>query len=233
MDNSVTLFDQIGNRKSLRLEADATGIISDRKYNLVMCSVLAWGFLANALMVTYLAGPIQSMVLGIRPLALIIGYFVLAFGGIMLSVKSDNPMVSFIGFNMLVLPMGVMLCIIVPTVPIDILNKALILTGIVTSTMIVLGVTFPTFFLGLGRTLFIALIVGILGEIVASFLLGYRGSAFDWLFVMVFSGYIGWDIAKSQQYPKTVDNAVDCALDIYLDIINLFIRILSILSRRN
>ena len=33
-------------------------------------------------------------------------------------------------------------------------------------------------------------------------------------------------------YPKTVDNAVDCALDIYLDIINIFIRLLALLSRR-
>ncbi|MCR5192464.1 MAG: Bax inhibitor-1 family protein, partial [Bacteroidales bacterium] len=48
----------------------------------------------------------------------------------------------------------------------------------------------------------------------------------------LFSGYIGYDVAKSQAYPKTLDNAVDSALDIYLDIINLFIRLLSILGRR-
>ncbi len=45
--------------------------------------------------------------------------------------------------------------------------------------------------------------------------------------------YIGYDIYRSQQYPKTLDNAVDSALDIYMDIANLFIRILSILGKRN
>ena len=33
-------------------------------------------------------------------------------------------------------------------------------------------------------------------------------------------------------YPKTLDNAVDSALDIYLDVINLFLRILRILGSR-
>ena len=85
----------------------------------------------------------------------------------------------------------------------------------------------------MGRTLFIALLVGIVAELVATFLFHYTGAAFDWIFVILFSAYIGYDVAKSQIYPKTVDNAVDCALDIYLDIINIFIRLLAILSRKD
>ena len=107
-----------------------------------------------------------------------------------------------------------------------------LLTGIVTATMTLLGLVRPQIFLGLGRTLLIALLVGIVAELVATFLLHYTGTLFDWLFVILFSAYIGYDVAKSQMYPKTVDNAVDCALDIYLDIINIFIRLLALLSRR-
>ena len=129
--------------------------------------------------------------------------------------------------------MGAMLCFIIPGFPAAIVTKAMLLTGIVTATMVLLGLVRPQFFLGLGRTLFIALIVGILAEVVATFLFHYTGTVFDWLFVVLFSGYIGYDIARSQAYPKTYDNAVDCALDIYLDIINIFIRILALLSRRN
>ena len=47
----------------------------------------------------------------------------------------------------------------------------------------------------------------------------------------IFSLYIGYDYQRAQFYPPTVDNAVDCALDIYLDIINLFLDILRILAR--
>ena len=49
----------------------------------------------------------------------------------------------------------------------------------------------------------------------------------------LFSLYIGYDFYRSQQFAKTVDNAVDCALDIYLDIVNLFLALLRIFGNRN
>ena len=55
----------------------------------------------------------------------------------------------------------------------------------------------------------------------------------DWIVAGLFSLYIGYDIYRSQQYPKTVDNAIDSALDIYMDLANLFIRLLSILAKRD
>lgn len=220
-------------RKQERLNSGMADAITDRTFNAVMCGTLLWGFLVNAFMVAYLAEPIMSFVAGMRPLFFWIGYAVLGFAGILLAQLSDKPAVSFLGFNLLVAPMGVFLCLIVPSMPAAIVSKALLLTGLVTATMILLGMIRPQLFLGLGRTLFVALLAGVVVELVATFLFHYYGSAFDWLFVIIFSGYIGFDIARSQAYPKTVDNAIDCALDIYLDIINLFIRILSILSRRD
>ncbi len=228
--SSLTVFE---GRKEERLNSGVTDQIDARTYNAVMCATLLWGFLVNALMVAYLTQPIVNALAGMSPWVLFLGYFVLAIAGIVISVKSDNPFISFLGYNLLVLPMGVMLCLIVPGMPVAIVTKALLLTGIVTATMILLGLIRPQLFLGIGRTLLIALLIGIVAELVATFLLGYRGAAFDWLFVIIFSGYIGYDVAKSQAYPKTIDNAVDCALDIYLDIINLFIRLLSLLNREN
>lgn len=220
-------------RKEERLNSGIVDAISDRTFNAVMCGTLLWGFIVNAFMVAYLAEPIMAFVAGMRPLVFFIGYAVMAFAGILIAQLSNNPIVSFLGFNLLVAPMGVMLCLLLPGLPAAIVSKALLLTGLVTASMILLGLMRPQLFLGLGRTLFIALLVGVVVEVVATFLLHYNGTAFDWLFVIIFSGYIGYDIARSQVYPKTVDNAIDCALDIYLDIINLFIRILSILSRRD
>jgi len=54
----------------------------------------------------------------------------------------------------------------------------------------------------------------------------------DWIAAGIFSLYIAYDIHRSQKFPKTLDNAVDCALDIYLDIANLFIRILRSMGRK-
>ncbi|MBQ4111892.1 MAG: Bax inhibitor-1 family protein, partial [Clostridia bacterium] len=60
--------------------------------------------------------------------------------------------------------------------------------------------------------------------------LGYGGSIFNILFVVIFSLYIGYDWHVAQSYSKTVDNAIDSAIDLYLDLINLFIRILDLLD---
>ena len=226
---SLSIFDS---RKEERLNAATGDQISARKYNAVMLLTLMWGFLVNAAMVEYLAVPVMRLFSGVGPVWLFIGYFVLALAGVFLSAKSQNPWISFLGYNLLVLPIGVMLCFILPGFPVSVITKALLLTGIVTATMTLLGLVRPQIFLGLGRTLVIALLVGIVAELVATFLLHYTGTLFDWLFVILFSAYIGYDVAKSQMYPKSVDNAVDCALDIYLDIINIFIRLLALLSRR-
>ena len=180
----------------------------------------------------YFAEPLTNMLVGVSPWMLLLGYIVPTLIGVVLAAKSTNPLVSFIGYNLVVLPIGVMLTLIVPGFSAAVVTKAMTLTGMVTATMMLLALIKPSFFLGLGRTLFFALIIGIVAEIVATWLLGYRGALFDWLFVILFSGYIGYDVAKSQAYPKTLDNAVDSALDIYLDIINLFIRLLAILGRR-
>ena len=225
---SLSIFDS---RKEERLNSGLGDSISVRAYNTVMLLTLFWGFLVNAVMVGYLAEPVIRLMAGVKPMWLFVGYLVLAFGGIFISAKSQNPWISFLGYNLLVLPMGVMLCLLLPGFPVAIVTKAMLLTGIVSATMTLLGLVRPQLFLGLGRTLFIGLIVGIVAELVATFLFHYSGTAFDWIFVILFSGYIGYDVAKSQMYPKTVDNAVDCALDIYLDIVNIFIRLLSLLGR--
>ena len=220
-------------RKQERLESGYADQISARSYNAIMCGTLLWGFLVNVLMLTFFAESIMTWAFGVNPWVLFIGYVVLAFVGIIISAKSTNPIVSFIGFNLLVVPMGVMLCLLVPGLPAAVVTKALLLTGIVTATMVLLGIVNPNIFLSMGRTLFIAFIAAFVAELVATFLFHYQGSAFDWIFVILFSGYIGYDVAKSQAYPKTVDFAIDSALDIYIDIIGLFIRLLSLLSREN
>ena len=227
---TLSIFDS---RKEERLNSGLGDQVSARTYNVVMLLTLGGGFLVNAAMVEYLAMPIMRLFSGIGPVWLFVGYFVLALGGVFISARSQNPWISFLGYNMLVLPIGVMLCFLLPGFPVAVVTKALLLTGIVTATMTLLGVVRPQLFLGLGRTLIIALLVGIVAELVATFLFHYTGAMFDWLFVVLFSAYIGYDVAKSQVYPKTIDNAVDCALDIYLDIINIFIRLLALLSRRD
>lgn len=229
----ATFTDTFTNRKQLRLESGEADRLSARTYNLALTGLLAYGLLLNAVIVYYFAYPLMNALQGVSPWLLLAGYLVPTFLGIFLAAKSQNPAVSFVGYNLVVLPIGIMLSLVIPGLPAGVVVKAMALTGMVTVTMALISLVRPQLFLGLGRTLVIALVVGLVAELVATFLFGYRGQLFDWFFVLLFSGYIGYDVAKSQAYPKTLDNAVDSALDIYLDVINLFIRLLSILSHRD
>lgn len=229
----TSLVQSFENRKQLRLESGLEDRMSARTFNLVLCSALAYGLIVNAVMVYFLYAPLQQLAASVGWFGWLLIYTVPTLAGVFMSAISSNPLVSFIGYNLVVLPIGLLLALVVPGLPSDIVVKAMGLTAMVTLTMVVLAAVKPEFFLGLGRTLFVALLVGLIAEIVATFLFGYRGMLFDWLFVLLFSGYIGYDVSKSQLYPKTLDNAIDCALDIYLDVINLFLRLLSILSKRN
>lgn len=229
----TSLVETFQNRKQIRMESGESDRLSSRSFNLVLTGMLAYGFFLNAVIVYYFALPLASFFATTSPGVMLLAYIVPTLIGVIMAAKSANPLISFLGYNLVVIPIGILLALIIPGLPATIVVKAMLLTAMVTVTMMLLAVVRPTFFLGLGRTLVIALVIGLVAELVATLLLGYRGELFDWIFVILFSGYIGYDVAKSQAFPKTLDNAIDSALDIYLDIINLFIRLLSILSRRN
>lgn len=103
------------------------------------------------------------------------------------------------------------------------------MTASVTVIMLCLGALFPDFFLRIGKVLFFSLLalcaVGFI-TLIFHMNIGF----YSYASAAIFSMYIGYDWAKSNQYVHTLDNAIDSACDIYLDIINLFMDILAILG---
>jgi FtsH-binding integral membrane protein len=98
--------------------------------------------------------------------------------------------------------------------------------------MVAAGLLFPQFFAKLGSILFFGLIGVVIGVILSFFVRGVNLPV-TIISAGLFSLYIGYDVYRSQQFPRTVDNAVDCAIDIYLDIINLFLDLLRIFGKSN
>jgi FtsH-binding integral membrane protein len=171
-------------------------------------------------------------IISINPWIFIIGYFASCFFGVYLFNKSDNPAVSFLGYNFVVVPFGLIINIVVHRYAPDLVLEAIRITGLVTVTMMVLGSLFPAFFRKIAGALFIALILVIIVEFVEIFIFGVHHGIIDWIVVLIFCGYIGYDWGRANQIPKTTDNAIDSAAALYIDIINLFLRILRILGRR-
>ena len=217
--------------------ADPSLIISDRLYNLTIGAVLMWGFLVNALMVKMI-DPVMIMEVIPNPIIFYVGYLICSIAGIMIYTRSDNPWVSFLGYNLLVVPIGLVLVLVLSMYlgtaeGQNLVFRAMSMTGMVTAGMMFLGGAFPSFFLSLGRILFMALLFGLLAVFGMRLMGSYQPGMFDGLFVVIFSGYIGYDWARANAIPKTFDNAVDSAASLYLDIINLFLYILRMMSNRD
>jgi len=177
------------------------------------------------------AGIPAESVLAINPWVFLIGYLGSVFFGTWLYQSSDKPLVSFIGYNFIVVPLGLVLVRFLYFFDPSVISQAFIATGAVTLTMTMAAMAFPAFFLSLGKTLFIAFISAFVVELGFFLFTGRVPAIFDFIFVIIFSGYIGYDWARAQALPKTTDNAVDAAAALYVDIVILFIRLVSIMGR--
>ena len=223
--------------RELRLNTpvDPHALISARAYNGTIAVVLLWGLLVNYLLCRYAV----SFAMNLNPIVLLVGYLVLAFGGTIISAKSHNPGISFLGYNMVVVPFGLVISLLVEAyggIDSSVATYAFLYTLLIAVGMMGLVMIAPQFFEKIGGALLGALIGAIVCETVM--LIFFRGNQaanniINWAVAGIFSLYIGYDIYRSQQYPMTLDNAVDSALDIYLDIANLFIRILEITGKKD
>jgi len=188
---------------------------------------LVVGILVDMIFAHYLT----DLVFRLSPILMLIIYLAGSIGCTMVIYRSPQPIVSFLGFLGLSVCMGLMLTYFISLYDLGTVQLAFTLTGGVFVVMVVLSTLFPTFFLSIGRGLGITLLVTIVVEVIATLVLRRALMITDYIIVLVFCGYVGFDWARAQRFPKTLDNAIDCAADIYVDIINLFIRILSILGR--
>ncbi|AEG09466.1 hypothetical protein G3496_16205 [Shewanella baltica] len=220
MDSENSVFD--------RMTTDDP-IVGAGMYNLVIGLTLIWGFAVNYWMVTNID---PEAIASVNPWIFFIGYFASCFFGIYLFQKSSNPVVSFIGYNFVVVPFGLIINMVVSQYDPELVTEAIRITGLVTIAMMCLGTLFPAFFQKISGALAIALVLVIVVELIEVFIFNTHHGILDWIVVLIFCGYIGYDWGRANQIPKTIDNAIDSAAALYMDIINLFLRILRILGRK-
>ena len=216
------MFQSNAERKKARMQSADFDKLSLRSYNLIIGAVILYGFVLNAIMVATLSDFFMTM----NPTVLLVGYFVLVIVGTLMT-HSRSPLISFIGYNLVVVPIGALVSIAVPQYDTTSIIAAIVATGAVVFSMIAISTVYPRVFSKMGTALFVMLLLGLIAEVIAMFL-GYGGDIFNWPFVIIFSLYIGYDWFRAQSYPRTLDNAVDSALDIYVDAINIFLRLLAI-----
>ena len=205
--------------------------ISERAFNLIIGGMLMWGFLLNYLTVALFADKVIALVMGMNPILFLIAYFVLVLIGNFM-VSRGNTVTAFIGYTLIAAPIGMLICLSVQGVPVNTVKSAVLVTAIVTLSFMIAGSLFPQFFLSLGRVLFFSLLFTIVGNLLCSLLFRGRGyMLYEWAGTIIFSLYIGYDWARANTCVPTAKNAIALSASLYLDIINLFLRILEIMNR--
>lgn len=206
-------------------------LISDRTYYLVIAATLFFGFAVNVIEVWFFADYFITW----NPVVFFIVYFVSAVAGILINTLSRKPVLSFIGYCLVILPLGAALTLIVPYYSFNVVRSAFLVTALLTGAFMLLALLYPNVFYSMWRVLSVCLFVAFLWMIINMFT-SFAVTAYvwvDWLVVLIFCCYIGFDISLAKAKPKTLDNAIDSACGLYLDIINLFIRLLIIFGRND
>jgi FtsH-binding integral membrane protein len=166
---------------------------------------------------------------------LLVGLFIPIIG-IIIATTSDDWRISALGYYFVVVGFGLLLGPTIGYFETTVVVNALIATFGITILMSFLGVVIKKDLSHWGYYLFIALCTLLLVRIVQLFIpVTYPNEGWWWRFVdyaaaVLFSLYILYDWNRAMSVSKTRDNAVDCALAIYLDIVNLFISLLRILG---
>lgn len=169
-------------------------------------------------------------------LGFVLGVLVISIAGIFISLMSDNPVISFVGYMMVTIPFGLLLGPIVALyTAASIVKVFTVTTGIVVVFGLV-GALTPDNLEGWGSYLFGGLLILLLGSflvpIAGFFGLPIQGAMtlLDWVGVILFTGYVIYDWNRAMRVDRTIDNSIDCAVALYLDFANLFIRLLSIMG---
>lgn len=178
-------------------------------------------------------GPINMWVV-------VLGVLVCGIVGVFIALGSENPAISLFGYLLVAAPFGLLLGPTVGMYESESVTKVILVTGLVTGVLTLVGAVIPESLEHWAGWLFSALLILLIGQIGIP-LLGWLIPGFplqgalkfwDWIGVLLFSAYVIFDMNRAMRVPATVDNAIDCALALYLDIINLFIRLLEIMGNK-
>lgn len=164
----------------------------------------------------------------------IIGTLVVAIAGVTLALNTDIPLLSFIGYMMVCIPFGYITGPVVALYTSASIFKVLLITTSIVIILGLVGVFIPESLESWGSYLFAGLLVLLLGifiiPIASAFGIPIQGALtwMDWLGVLLFCGYVVYDMNRAMRVERTHDNAIDCALAVYLDFANIFVRLLQL-----
>ncbi|MBR3133175.1 MAG: Bax inhibitor-1/YccA family protein [Clostridia bacterium] len=210
-------------------------------FNSVIMKTFFWMFLGLAstgivAFVTFNSDAFTSIISAWPILALIEVVVVIAFHATLRKASASLVTALFFIYSMI---NGLTLSVIFAAYDLGSIALAFFGTAALFGGLAIIGYKTERDITSLGTILFVGLIAGLIMSIINIFI-GSEAFAIliDWVIIAVFCGFTVYDMNKLKLMAESGDFpeekvAIYCALELYLDFINLFIRILSLIGGRS
>lgn len=201
-------------------------LLTEKEFNLWVGLMHAWGFGFNAVVCMNFTQLCESW----NPILAVLVYLTMFFWGVGLSSRFKNPVVSFIGYNMVVLPIGAVLSVFLKNICWRTVTQVFQLMTFTVLLLLVISIIQPWILLSMRRCVLICLF----GVIAAEFFIGAvsgRPSIVQCIVSLVICGYLGYDWSRAQiRLDKTIDGAIDTATELYL---HMLVQLLAVFTNKN
>ena len=185
-------------------------------FNLIQGGIVVIGLVINWILLVLL----QDSIADLNPIIFGFIYIAIWIAGIVVATEVPNTFVVGIAYYMIVAPTGVLAASII-----DLFSEKsgaeVVLQTVVAVTCVAAAVTcFAAIKPELCENLLTLLGIGGLGLAAAILIVslsGWEASVWAWLAAVFICFCFIYDMVHSQEFFKTVKNAIDCAVDIYLD----------------
>jgi len=160
-----------------------------------------------------------------------------SIGGGVLAQANDDPMISVVGGAICAGAMGLMIGpFVVLYARVSVVSSCVLATGVVLVTGFI-GALLPADLSAWGAPLFGLLLGAIFiqfgGILLAAFGVDMELSftILDWAVLILFCAIMVYDLNMARRLDRTFNNAIDVAVNVFLNFANIFIRILSIMGQ--
>lgn len=209
-------------------------VLSERMYFFMLTLLVFMGFAIMGVCAGFAASPAFLHAIMRNYLMVVIVCFVASLGSVFIMNRgheTQSVSLSLAGYALMVLSLGFTTSLTLLYYDLDTISAAFMATAGVTVVMGCLGLAFPKAFAKMQGALFFSLL-GII--VIEGIMLLFHVSTYwlDYIVVVLFAGFIGRDFYTALNAQPTMANAIFNACQLYLDILNVFVRILSILGNR-
>lgn len=177
-------------RKEARIHAYDGRILTAREYNVAIFSMILYGLVVNFLICFFCS----DMAVTVNSFVFFLTYLVCVIVGCVMSTASTNPVAGFVGYNLIVLPSGVVISVAVQEyggLGSEVVTESFLVATLIIATMTLFAVLNPQFRNRLGILLFMALMGLIAAEVILLFM-GMESSVISWVSAIILSFYISY-----------------------------------------